>query len=167
MNRRADPCISNPGIERKPQTDLRHQLLNIEISILSKQLFPELWTFGEKELKAQKQTGISACVESASVSQTIHEDLSEVGYNSNLLSSPFRFKGQVIHTKLHKKAARGNGQSKKQLVSRVCFLDIKVVRLLLTSIPVSCALAATAGSVWKKNSWWYWKSLTTGETTTR
>lgn len=52
MNHRADPCVSSPGIERKPQTDLRHQLLNIEISILSKQLFPELWTFGEKELKA-------------------------------------------------------------------------------------------------------------------
>lgn len=51
MNRRADPSISNPGIERKPQTELRHQLLNIEISILSKRLFSELWTFGEKAQK--------------------------------------------------------------------------------------------------------------------
>lgn len=56
MNHRADQRISNPGIERKPQSDLRHQLLNIEISRLSKQPFPDLWTFVEMYLKSPNNT---------------------------------------------------------------------------------------------------------------
>lgn len=47
INHRADQRISTPGIARKPQTDSKHQLLNIEVSMLSKQPFPDLSAFTE------------------------------------------------------------------------------------------------------------------------
>lgn len=130
INHRPDQCISTPGTERKPQTDMIHQLLNIDICMLSKQPFPDMITFTDMYLKNTDDMILQP------IWETQFDKVWKSFNNQCVVWSPFgdpsEGKGKYsLSKKSNKDPLWEINWANSQSVIWVCFLDITIARLLL------------------------------------